>query len=140
LESESETVVEGHSFGLLPRIWGLFCFLIINPLFLWIWIDDPKFWHGAIDSGVIFMAIVTLAMELLGVFGLLMFFARTRITHDAIEWGLVRRRHLRLEDIREIVSVFSFRQTTIVQLIDTDGKKYEITGGTPELRRVLSTL
>lgn len=129
----SPDVVEGHSFSRLVRVCGLICFLLINPLFLWIWVDDPKFVEGPIDFPEIFMGTVTVAVEILGVFGLMTVFAKTRVTAEAIEWGLYRRRELALDQIGRVLSIFTFRMTTIMQLVDKDGRRHEITAGTPEL-------
>ncbi|MCX5685776.1 MAG: hypothetical protein NT049_19140 [Planctomycetota bacterium] len=138
--SADSQAIEGYSFGTLARIAGMFCFLIINPLGIWIWIDHPKFYHGTIDGVLIFMAIITIAMESLGVAGLMTNFAKTRVTTTAIEWKFFRRHRVLLCDIRQIVRVFTFRGTTIMRLATQSGHQVEICAGTEPLQREFNRL
>ena len=99
-EPDYSATVEGHSFSLPVRICGLGVFLLI-PMFAWIWIDDPQFVEGVVDGPEMFMAIVTVGMVLLGIWGSLINFSKTRVTADAIEWGIICRHHLPLSEISE---------------------------------------
>jgi hypothetical protein len=131
--------VVGHSFSLPVRICGLGVFLLI-PLFVWIWIDDPEFVDGPVDDPEIFMAVATVGMVLLGLWGFLINFTKTRVTAEAIEWGIIRRRRLQLSDIGFVESVSNYLSVTVLDLRGKDGKTYEVYGGTAALRRTFLTL
>lgn len=139
-EPDYSATVEGHSFSLPVRICGLLVFLVINPLFVWLWIDDPQFVEGAVDGPEIFMAVITVGMGLLGFWGLLINFAKTRVTAEAVEWGIFRRHRLPLSEISLVEKVSNFLSVTVLDLRGKDGKTYEIYGGTASLRWAFLTL
>jgi hypothetical protein len=138
-EPDYSATVEGHSFSLPVRICGLGVFLLI-PMFAWIWIDDPQFVEGVVDGPEMFMAIVTVGMVLLGIWGSLINFSKTRVTADAIEWGIICRHHLPLSEISFVESVSNYLSVTVLDLRGKDGKTYEVYGGTAALRWTFLTL
>ena len=99
---------------------GLVVFLLIDPLIVWIWIDDPPFVEGAIDSPDVVVAIVSIGMGLLGFWGMLIDFAKTRVTSDSIEWGTFRWHRLPLSEIGLVENVSNFLSVTVLDLRGND--------------------
>jgi hypothetical protein len=133
------TIAEGPAVGWAGRMCCCFCFIFIPPLFLWVWIDDPKFLKAPNPiPGTVIMGVVTLGMFFLALFGLFANFAKTRVTRRQIEWGIFRRHQLPIDDIQNVVNLFSLRINfiyivTILQLVTVEGRRVEIAGGTQAL-------
>lgn len=145
-ESSDDTVAEGPSFGWFGRICGLLCFVFIPPLFIQVWINDPKFLKGPSPiTGAVIIGVVTLGMLCLAMFGLMANFARTRVTRRHIYWGVWRRRQLPIDEIHFVEKLFNVRFNfiyglTILQLVTRSGKRIEITGGTQALEKAFCEL
>jgi hypothetical protein len=134
-------IIHSKSLGRFERYCGLFCFLFINPLFIYIWFDNPKFVSGEINFPEIFMGIVTILMVSLGCWGFLAFFQKTYLYPDRIVTkGLFKDKILNLKDIDRIHKTFVFWDTSFIQLILKEGNKIEFSSASEELSRKLEEL
>ena len=136
----TEPVVVGPSFSWLARLSGLFCFVFINPLFIYIWIDNPKFVSGPIDFPEIFMGVVTAGMIALGVIGLFTFFARTEVHRGWLVMRWARRRNVGFDEIAFVESLGCHLGCHIMTLRLTNGRRSEFVGGTAGLAEAFALI
>ena len=129
-----EQVIISSSLSGMVRIYALFCFFFLNPLFVYVWLDNPKFVNGKIDFPEIFMAVTTILMLSLGFWGFFACFEKVYLYDDRIVIkGLFRRRELNLRDVSKFDKVHWLHGTAVITLLLKSGGKFEFSAASKEL-------
>jgi len=138
-------MIEGRSYSLFARACGLTCFLAIGPVFIYSWlyvlISNPAYLRETNLLWVIGWGFVSVLVLVAACWGLILNFATTRVTEDAVLWSLLHyRQHIPLQDIQYVDKIFYVFTEMHIKIVQKNGKVSRIAGGTPELKQAFFRL